>query len=1070
MNNKDIKIKIENIEKKILDDKNYLNERKSKINLKKNYKDFLMEIKELPDEALSKMLDIFKNKRIIPVFKVIINGFIDFNLNEEKEEIILEVISRIINIKYKHNKLIFILIYKKLSKQFRRHSNIKDIKSIKKFEKLFKVWKLLYNIQIISLNHQNNNEILNNKIKENIKINKNNNEEYKDLSEIEYFGGFECFIPLFKIIKYIIEVLGCLKSKYQNNENGKKDNIELVNYYLEQSLSWIKDIFNIILNLIFLSESNYLHFSKIVIPLIGALYEVSYSLPNNYRNKLYNEKIMYAFFIIIINNEISDNAINMYNQLFENFNFDNFLSLLDSINFNFEEINNKDIYWQFLMLFNFFEFINLIDFGIAKEIPLILIYNLKNLYDLNKKNNKKDNNITSEVYEFIISLLKKDKKEDLEKKISKISKDSIKNKFFLKILIALIKLDLNVRRFLKISNKEFNGNNYINILPEILNNYILKINEKKVLTEEIKMEIKNSFKYYYHDIQFIKNIFPFLKEEENFNSQSEFLMNELVDYQGQYHHLMKELFVFNRLWSYKKLFFNDILEKRKRSNIKYKNINYYTQNFQRPILYPVLDYKYRYLEFSKYKIQEDFYNIEDTKDDFYFDLVCSKLDKLIEEYNKKIFKEIDNNSEIQKYKVCLVKQNYHVKGNLLIMKKNNKLIIYFYGYPYDFLNHTENSSPCNKNVHTNSFNNNKDDLCYGSLFKSPKKEQNRKIKISFNNIRMILKRIYYYRKTALEIYTQTKSYYFNFSDDEALNKIMNEFDYKFLNSFFPIKIKNNIIGYIRINLNGIKEYYKNLDISNINFLDFISNKTSQGEFCDMCIFDIIMLLNLISNRSYIDLYQYPIFPLLYYFDKKGEYIPRNFQEHIGFQTGSEESKKRKKRFEELYKIELEEIDEKLIKDENEGNTLKNQISFFNTHYSNIIYTTNYMIRLFPYTFSYFELQGDGFENPNRLFFSIEKTFYDISSKQSDLRELIPEFFYLPEMFMNINCINFGGSSKGEKVDDVIIPEIYQYKKNINNNLNENDTKDKNKNRDKSKNNIFIEEKLQATNEFKNNSI
>ena len=966
------------------------------------------------------------------------------------------------------------MIYKKLSKIFRKHYNIKDINSIRKFDKLFTVWKLLYNMNYISLNKQNYNENLNDKNNKNIKINKRDNEEYKDISEIEYFGGFDCFIPLFKIIKYIIVVLGDLKSKYQNNENERKENLELVDYYLERSIIWVKDIFTIILNLIFLCESNYSYFSKIVIPLIGALYEISYSLPNDYKIKLFDEKIVYALYIIIINYEGPNNVLNMYQLLIESFNLDKFLSLQDCINLNLEEINAKNINWHFLIILNFIEIINLIPFITNKEIPLILIDKLKILYDLNEKCNKKDNNITSEEYEFLISLLKANKKEEIVKKITKLSKDSIKNKFFLKILLSLLKVYLNVKRFLKIINKEFNENSYFYKLPEILKIYTSKINDQKTLIEEIKMEIKKAFKHYYNDIQIIIYIFPFLKEEGVFISKGEFLMNELVDYQGQYHHLMKELFVFNRLWSNKKLFFKDNLEKRVLPNIKYKNINYYTKNFQRPIIYPILDYKYRYPEFSKFKIQKGFYNFEETEDDYNFDLDCPKLYKLIEEYNEKIFKDIENESEIEKYKACLVKQNYHIKGNLFIVKKDSQLIINFYAYPYNFLDINTDSSTCNKS--SSSKKNNIDDLCYGSLFKSPKKEKNKKIVIIFNEIRMILKRIYYYRKSALEIFTQTKSYYFNLSNIDSLNKIMNIFDYKFQKSFLPIRIKDDIIGYIQANLKSIKENYRNFDISNFDFLVFISNKTSNGEFCEMCIFDIIMLLNLISNRSYIDLYQYPVFPLLNFYDKNGKYIPRNFQEHIGFQTGSEESKKRKERFEELYKIEKKDIDEAL-KDKNEKDDLNNQISYFNTLYSSINYVTDYLVRLFPYSFCFIELQDDGFNNPNKLFFSIEKTFYNISSHQSDLRELIPEFFYLPEMFININCINFGERSNGVKVNNVIVPTKYPIQKGKRNYIIDNENKtligDKNINKGKNKindiqiinNNSNNEEELNLNNWF-----
>ena len=80
-----------------------------------------------------------------------------------------------------------------------------------------------------------------------------------------------------------------------------------------------------------------------------------------------------------------------------------------------------------------------------------------------------------------------------------------------------------------------------------------------------------------------------------------------------------------------------------------------------------------------------------------------------------------------------------------------------------------------------------------------------------------------------------------------------------------------------------------------------------------------------------------------------------------------------------------------------------------------------MIRLFPYSFCAIELQGSGFDDPNRLFFSIEHTFYNISSQKSDLRELIPEFFYLPEMFININYIYFNERRNKELVNDIIMP-------------------------------------------------
>jgi len=79
-----------------------------------------------------------------------------------------------------------------------------------------------------------------------------------------------------------------------------------------------------------------------------------------------------------------------------------------------------------------------------------------------------------------------------------------------------------------------------------------------------------------------------------------------------------------------------------------------------------------------------------------------------------------------------------------------------------------------------------------------------------------------------------------------------------------------------------------------------------------------------------------------------------------------------------------------------------------------------VIRIFPYSFCFIELQGKGSSDPNRLFFSLESTFHAIGYQKSDIRELIPEFYYLPEMFLNINCINFFTRENKEKVDNVIM--------------------------------------------------
>ena len=80
---------------------------------------------------------------------------------------------------------------------------------------------------------------------------------------------------------------------------------------------------------------------------------------------------------------------------------------------------------------------------------------------------------------------------------------------------------------------------------------------------------------------------------------------------------------------------------------------------------------------------------------------------------------------------------------------------------------------------------------------------------------------------------------------------------------------------------------------------------------------------------------------------------------------------------------------------------------FGSHYSNAMYVSHYLVRIFPYSLTMIEIQGDGFDNSDRLFLRLQNSFYTAVSEKCDLREIIPEFFTLPEMFLNINNLELG---------------------------------------------------------------
>ena len=72
----------------------------------------------------------------------------------------------------------------------------------------------------------------------------------------------------------------------------------------------------------------------------------------------------------------------------------------------------------------------------------------------------------------------------------------------------------------------------------------------------------------------------------------------------------------------------------------------------------------------------------------------------------------------------------------------------------------------------------------------------------------------------------------------------------------------------------------------------------------------------------------------------------------------------------------------------------------------------------------------GFDAPDRLFINIDKTYSNCFTEKGDLRELIPQFFYLPEMFININNLEFGNLQKPinfqNNTYDIDIPDLVRF--------------------------------------------
>mgnify|MGYP002623512048 CR=1 FL=1 len=81
--------------------------------------------------------------------------------------------------------------------------------------------------------------------------------------------------------------------------------------------------------------------------------------------------------------------------------------------------------------------------------------------------------------------------------------------------------------------------------------------------------------------------------------------------------------------------------------------------------------------------------------------------------------------------------------------------------------------------------------------------------------------------------------------------------------------------------------------------------------------------------------------------------------------------------------------------------------YFPFFYSSSMYVNLYLIRTFPYTNNQIKCQGgDQFDSPNRQFDSIQDMFKIFKDEQITT-ELIPEFYFVPEIFLNLNYCFYG---------------------------------------------------------------
>jgi len=157
-------------------------------------------------------------------------------------------------------------------------------------------------------------------------------------------------------------------------------------------------------------------------------------------------------------------------------------------------------------------------------------------------------------------------------------------------------------------------------------------------------------------------------------------------------------------------------------------------------------------------------------------------------------------------------------------------------------------------------------------------------------------------------------------------------------------------------------------------------------------FDYLMILNTFAGRSYNDINQYPVFPWIVQdystpnidFNTQDPKLQEQIFRKLDTPMGALNPKKR---------------EDALEKFENWDDSEEPKFHY-GSHYSNAGSIINFLIRLEPFTSLNIELQSGKFDQADRLFYSIQGAWESCLRNRGDFRELVPEFFYFPEVLKN----------------------------------------------------------------------
>ena len=777
----------------------------------------------------------------------------------------------------------------------------------------------------------------------------------------------------------------------------------------------------------------------------------------NYENE--NIKNFHLYFFSMINDKISFiNSTEEDSDIIDNFGNEFYNDIL---------MNYKEIYSSFTSIFKNNKICHKMIFK-SKSILLdyLILKKFFTFYEIiSVQTDLFQGNLRNFIVLIIFCILLSDKtfqkytkgyKEGFFLKISLFAIKAMLFKVFLNkdnhnVLTKLITLFMSILFFaLKNYQIEFQNKNYEKSLKNYSYEfYIVFIKSKDDFSyiEKAKTLINNNKTNYIeffkinneNEIPFQVDAFPYILTEIFLEyQQQKFRINQISENNmikklkviKSYKTIKKQLFSFNGSYSDLNLFYSD----EGKSHLKYKILNHYTEEMSLPFLIPILNFN----SYIPEDLNINFFNenfeaidfigksfIDDDFEQIKIETLNNKK-KILEKENETIsdkdiliyyFKIHENNV----YSCCLIKQGLHIQG-YIIPKKDE----------FDFIGFPRNLKDPNYLYYDEGKN-----LCFGSFYK---KNNIYYLNIKISNILFVYKRFYIFKDNALEFFTkENKSYFFEFNNlDFNSQKTMTKIRDLFFNYITKTSNSNKYERYFYSGKS--KGLYNNID----SLLESVKRKNISR-------FEFLMRINLLSNRSYKDINQYPIFPWIisnYSLMKEDNEI-KNLKDLLKknnlrplSQTISSLDENRLNKsimmFDSLKSAFINTYNDLIPFDYSKYDKLKSiknyKIipSFFIQHYldSNIVFY--FMNKIFPYSTLFFLRNKEKIED--KLLIDLNNHYINITKKgKNHFNELIPELYYNSEILRNINNFNYGNMNlekEGDSTYDKIIKKYNIKEKEI----------------------------------------